>query len=253
MKNKELDYIKRTIENKIVITEESLKGILKKTLENYKDSKFNYLLMELYENNILYKLNNGVFKPCCNRKKFSLQINLSDNLIEEFNEITPPITISVYNTSIFNDFTSLQLLKNYTVVETYEYSIEIVLESLLKANAKGVYASDFHTLLKYNNSEEYYVIKKINDDSPIIKKNKKNNETIITTPKLEKILIDALVDPYYKLLLSSEIINIYRHVLSQYQVNLVTLFRYAKKKYCYEKLNNLLNYINFDISKGEFK
>ena len=52
--------------------------------------------------------------------------------------------------------------------------------------------------------------------------------------------------------MSSEITNIYYNVLKHYQINQITLFRYARKRYCYDKLLLLFEYIGYDKERGEF-
>ncbi len=72
-------------------------------------------------------------------------------------------------------------------------------------------------------------------------------------PKIEKLIVDIFDDKFLKILFSDEILNIYINLLRNYQINFATVFRYARKKHCYDELVNYLDHIGFDIEKGEFR
>ena len=255
MKNYEFNMIEEYIKNKVLILENEFKEYFFKIFPNRNEKYFNYYLMGFYRNNLLYKFDNNKLKSTINRKKFEISLDLDIDLRIKLENIYPTTIISYYNISIFNNFISLQLQHNIHIIEVYSYMKETVLSILLNNNKYAVLEEDYDIIRKYANCGEIYIVKTINDDSPIIRRKGKINNTssVITVPKIEKLLIDILVDDFYKNNMSSEITNIYYNVLKHYQINQTTLFRYARKRYCYDKLLLLFEYIGYDKERGEFK
>ncbi len=254
MKKNEINIIEEFIQNKKIIYEEELKEYFFRLFPKKSEKYFNYYLMELYRNNILYKFDSNIWKSSKNKHKFEMNLFIDIDVRTQLEKICPAIIISFYNTSIFNNFTSLQLQHNVNIIEVYSYAKEMVFNVLLNNGKFVVFEEDYNIVNKYVNSADVYVIKTINEDSPIIRKreNSFKGTTWVTVPKIEKLLIDILVDDFYKNIMSSEITNIYYNILKYYQINQATLFRYAKKRYCYNKLLELLIYIGYDKESGEF-
>lgn len=257
MKKNELEIINRFLENKDIIDEKEFKTFFYLSFPYRKVNKFNSYLMELYDQNIVYKFNNNVLKPCRDKIKFEVNNMIDSLILDKIKEIEPSITVSLWNLSILSEFSSLQLFLDINIVETYDYARSIVLDKLLELGLNAFYIEDHETILKYNKDSSVYIIKTINEDSPIIKKgkniNKDNSSSFITVPKVEKILVDILKDSFLNNLLSNEVDLIFTNIMKKYQINLKTLFRYAKKKYCYDELIKYLSYLNYDLERGEIR
>lgn len=255
MRNYELNEIDNYISSYDVISDNHLREFIYFKFPNRNERYYNYSLMELYKNNILYKFDTNKFKSCRNRYKYDLKVNLDRKILHDLERINPPIVISYYNTDLFNYFTSLQIINNIHIIETYSYTKQAVLKVLLDNGVFAVYEEDYEVMKKYITLTEVYIIKTINEDSPIVRKitHEHTSRTIVTVPKIEKLLIDVFTDQMYKTILGSEMDNIYKTVLSKFQINQITLFRYAKKKYCYEKLLDYLKYIGYNKEIGEFE
>ena len=253
MKKDELEIINKFIEHKDIINEMEFRTFFYKSFPYRKITKFNSYLMELYEKNVLYKFNNNVLKPCREKRKFEVKNVMDLSILNKLKGIKPSIIISIWNLSALSEFSSLQLFLDINIVETYEYAKSIVLNKLLELGLNAFYVEDNETILKYNKDSSVYIIKTINEDSPIVKrgKNKDNSFSLLTVPKIEKILVDILKDSFLNNLLSSELDFIYINILQKYQINLKTLFRYAKKKYCYDEIKKYLSYLNYDLERGE--
>ncbi len=61
------------------------------------------------------------------------------------------------------------------------------------------------------------------------------------------------MEDFYITLLGDEISSIYFNILKKYQINMSTIFRYAKKRYSYQKVRDFLTNIGFDCERGEFE
>ncbi len=259
MKNFELTSISDYIKSKDVIFEDEFKSFFFSTVPNRSEKYYYYYLMELYKKNILYKYDTKKLKSCSKKMKFIIELNVEERIKHHLMRINPSIDISIWNISLFSNFTSLQLSYDIFIVETYAYAKESVLETLLANGKDAVYEEDFFIMKKYNKNSTVYIIKTLNVDSPIVRKNSKalNNRvkeySFVTVPKIEKLLVDIFDDKFLKILFSDEILNIYMNLLRNYQINFATVFRYARKKHCYDELVNYLDHIGFNIEKGEFR
>ncbi|MDD7715502.1 MAG: hypothetical protein PUJ84_06325, partial [Mollicutes bacterium] len=75
---------------------------------------------------------------------------------------------------------------------------------------------------------------------------------IFCYPKLETLLVDLVTDKLLLDLYSSEIENIFINAFKKYAIKVNRLLRYADKKGAKEKIIKLLEYIDFNIERGEF-
>lgn len=116
-------------------------------------------------------------------------------------------------------------------------------------------------MTKYSKMDQLFIIRTLNEDCPIIRRsffvkghlNMYEKPTLVTAPKIEKIIVDFLVDNIYQLLFSDEINNVIYQLLKNYQINIGTVLRYAKNRHSKEKLLKYFNGIGFDVESGEFR
>lgn len=240
------------------INENDFKKVLSEVIVNYNDINYRFYVSDLNKKNIIYKYNSNKMKPSFKRTKFNINLNIDEQIRQTLEGISPSITISIWNASIINKYESLQFMKDITIIETYDYATEEVIQKLLSIGKSVCYYKDYFAINKYLLNAELYIVKNLCVDSPIIKKlpvtkTGSTNKSLITTPKVEKLLVDLFADSFYQKLFGGNLDSFYREVLSRYQVNFITLQRYAKKRHCNEKLLNYLTTLNFDIESGEFK
>lgn len=256
MKKTEILQIANSFESD-VISEESLQNILKNNIYNYNGNYYHYYLFDLYKANIIYKYNKGIYKPCKDRKEFIFKIKIHDNTVESLKKINPKIIVSIWSLSEITKFMSLQIFDNINFIETYAYSKEIVLNTLMDQKLNAIYEEDYLSISKYMKGDELYIIRTINEDSPInrprIFSSIKKTSSLITTPKIEKILIDIIISKFFDMLLGDEINIIVENILREYKINISTCLRYAEKKYRIDSVKDYLQSINFDIKRGEFE
>lgn len=142
-------------------------------------------------------------------------------------------------------------MKNYLFVGIESYAVNYLIDKIEKDNKKAITSNDLAKLKKLFsgiNLNFDYVIKTINIDTPLYKK---RNSTFYY-PKLETLLVDLITDKTLSNLYSSEIENIYVNALKEYTVKINTLLRYADKKGVKDKIKSLLEFIDFNIERGEF-
>ena len=87
--------------------------------------------------------------------------------MESLKKINPEIIVSIWSLSEITKFMSLQIFDNINFIETYAYSKEIVLNTLMDQKLNAIYEEDYLSISKYMKGDELYVIRTINEDSPI--------------------------------------------------------------------------------------
>lgn len=254
MKKEVAKIINEFISAKTIISEQEFRCFLSNLLPN--NNNYYFQLMELYEKNVLYKYNTGLLKPCNGRMEYEFSPIFEEGIKKKIVDIDPPIIVSGWAMGEISKYMSLQLFGNFYFVETYSFAREAVLNVLLESGYTAVYEEDYMLSSKYFRGDNIYIILTINEDSPIVRPSRRTspiNRTFITMPKIEKIIVDMIIDPFFDTILGDERVNILKVLLSEYQVNMATISRYAKKKYRFEKVMSYIEEIGFNIKTGEFR
>ena len=96
----------------------------------------------------------------------------------------------------------------------------------------------------YNNidiSKEAIIVKPLISESPLVIEND------ISSPRLEKILIDIMCDDDMDYLHGSEWLYIFNNALNSYNINRATLLRYSARRNAKERIKEILETItNYD-------
>lgn len=256
MKRYELQMINDYINQKDIIYEDEFKRFFFELFPDRSEKYYNYYTLYLYRQNILYKYGRNRLKPCKYRKVFNFELEIESRLKYRLENISPAIVISIWNTYDLSHLTSLQMLNNITIVETYSYAKEYLLNFLLEQGKFAFYEEDYSVMSKYNRKTQLYMVRTMYEECPIIKKSFSSTRsvdrlTFITVPKIEKLIVDLVLDEIYKMLFSSEIDRIINQLLKNYQINITTVLRYARKKHSTQKILDYLEYIGFDVESGE--
>ena len=258
MKKEEMLMIKEDLKKYKVITENDFTKYFFNKFPKKTVSFYHYYLTDLYRNNILYRYDSDLLKPCGNRKDFIFSQNIDDNIKKILLDIDPSIDISIWQLSDLYRFMSLRSFVNIIFVETYYYAVDVVTNLLIDCGKKVVLEDDYDIYVKYNRVDELYVVRKINEDSPIAKKNeysksKECKKSIIVSPKIEKVLVDIIGDDIFDTILSDETFMILCELLKQYKINMATVKRYATKKHRWAGIKFAIESTGFNIEQGEFR
>ena len=258
MKRYELQMINDYINQKDIIYEDDFKRFFFELFPDRSEKYYNYYTLYLYRQNILYKYGRNRLKPCKYRKVFNFKLDIEPKLKYRLEKLSPAIVISIWNTYDLSHLTSLQMLSNITIVETYSYAKEYLLNFLLEQRKFAFYEEDYSVMSKYSGKTQLYIVRTMYEECPIIKRSfslarSVDRSTFITVPKIEKLIVDLVLDEVYKMLFSSEIDRIIYQLLKNYQINITTVLRYARKKHSTQKILDYLEYIGFDVESGEFR
>ncbi len=92
---------------------------------------------------------------------------------------------------------------------------------------------------KYGSGRSCIVVNPLYTESPL--------ETVqnITVPAAEKVLVDIAVNHEFDYLQGSEVFTIYEKVLRDCRISMPRLRRYAHRRRCFERIQTILNNINY--------
>lgn len=197
-----------------------------KTYEsNLKEGTFRWRVYELKKAGLLSNVKRGVY-IIDNKKKFNPQITRSMKSI--YNMIIknyPYSEVCIWSTSWFNDFMNHQLYNSYIIVEVDRDIMNSVF-NFLKDKKNNVYLNpNEREIENYLLSENAIVLKHKIKEAPTLR-----IENVIAS-KLEKMLVDLYFEK--DLLVSYqgyEMKNIFERAFSEYEINITTLYRYARNR-----------------------
>lgn len=68
----------------------------------------------------------------------------------------------------------------------------------------------------------------------------------VPIPTAEKMMVDIVLNPEFEFLQGSELTHIYQEMFSDYDISRQRLLRYARRRYCEDRIQSILNRINSD-------
>jgi|GEM_PF-580671 len=237
--NKLIRNLKFKFTENDIATKESMGKQYFNAYSNYNIKSFNNVLSRLKRNNLLTRVSKDkyIFKKT---KDIDFKLDLEcEKIYKIIKDEYPLIDISVWNTEILNKFMIHQVYNNMVIVEVDKLILDSVIP-LLKENIGRKYSITLQDILEekqamYLNSEKILSVKVLIKKSPL---NKAKNFSV---PKMEKILVDLFIDKMYISYQGQELSNIYEEVISNYNIDFVKLYAYAKRR---NKNNEIRKYIN---------
>lgn len=91
---------------------------------------------------------------------------------------------------------------------------------------------------KFGNTRDCIVLHTLTTEAPI------DTFEGLPVPTAEKMLVDIVLNPEFEFLQGSELTRIYQEVFSDFDISRSRLLRYARRRYCEEKIQHLLDRIN---------
>lgn len=242
-----LDYA----EKKDFITDSEILFCINKCYPNFNISFKNIVISMLMEDKIIYSYDLNKYKIYKEKIAYIPYRNeiIEKKLIKYLEN--KQIQISYFDSAFYNSFSTLQSVKNYLFIGVQSYAINYLIDKIEKDNRKAITSNDLSKLRKLFSGIDFdfdYVIKSINVDTPLFKK----ENALFVYPKLETLLVDLISDKTLNDMYSSQIENIYTNAFNNYAIKINTLFRYADKKGVKNQILSLLEFIDFNIERGEF-
>ncbi len=204
----------------------------KELFEFYKDngedlleSTFRWRVHELRKKGLLHSVKRGVY-VLEHKKKFQPKISKSTSILfDQIENRFPYIDICVWDTSWLNDYMRHQLHNSFMIFEVDKEGVGSVF-NLINEDSERVYMNPSEAEVEnYILSSNAIIVRPLLKEAPVQKIGN------VKVPKLEKILVDLFYD---KVLLVSfqgdEMKNIFMRAFDEYEINLTTLYRYARNR-----------------------
>ena len=200
-----------------------------------------WYLREMVKDNILFKLGRGIYTSrqhqatCYAPRLREKAIKLGKLIARAF----PFIKICVFDGQALADFQHHISSNNLIYVEVEREAMESVFH-WLKGEGCKAYLNPNKDFV-YDNidiSKEGVIVKPLISESPL------TGIRGISTPRIEKILVDILCDDDMDYLHGSEWNYILNHVMNTYSVNRSTLLRYASRRNAKDRIEKALENLN---------
>lgn len=248
----------KIIENKLIeefkdrdsFSREELFKFFREYEPDLKESTFGWRIYDLKNKNIIKTLKRGLysvadkpgFKPVFSAELLKITKKIQENFKE--------VKYCIWETDWINEFSQHQSVKRMLLIEI-EKDFVGSLYYYLKDNFNfDFYLNPDNKAINYYISESKFpvVIKKLITRSPLGKK--AENKLKISTPLLEKILVDLFTEEklfyFYQ---GSELVKIFESAVTRYSINFTKLFSYAArrereqdiKSFLLENMSYLLN------------
>lgn len=247
-----------------VLTKHELDEFIDKELSFKTPSNRGFAVFDLVRAGVIYQLDTNYFKVS-SRKAFRL--NLPDEIradLVDFSKQYPKLNVCAWETESLNTMLEMQLLKNIIYVEV-ERDFEPIIEGYLGSlNHYRIFVkSAFLRMNTYDDSRPIVIIKPLITKAPVNKKRQSDrighnvhyfgSQSTLSTPKIEKIIVDLFSDSTLDIFDESLKTKIVTEALSRYTVNFKTLFSYARNRNKKEYLKDFIRKeLRFDIRTGEF-
>lgn len=198
-------------------------------------------LREMVKDNILFKLGRGIYTSrqhqasCYTPRLRDKAIKLGKLIAGAF----PFIKISVFDGQVLADFQHHISSNNLIYVEVEREAMESVFH-WLKGEGYKAYLNPNKDFV-YDNidiSKDAVIVKPLITESPL------TEIRGISTPRIEKILVDILCDDDMDYLHGSEWHYILNHAMNTYSVNRSTLLRYASRRNAKDRIEKALENMN---------
>lgn len=92
--------------------------------------------------------------------------------------------------------------------------------------------------IKFGSTKDTIVLHTLTTEAPI------DTFEGLPVPTAEKLLVDIVLNPEFEFLQGSELTRIYQEAFSDYNISRSRLTRYARRRYCEEKIQSILDRIN---------
>ncbi len=213
---------------------------------NLNKNTFAWRIFNLKQKNIIKPVKRGYY-TLSNKPVFQPEISKRlYNLAKFFSNELAQINFCIWESKWLNEFSRHQSNKNLIIIEMeaenswLEMFYFKVKEKEKKYGINTFLNPDQKTFDYYiSQTHNPVVIKKLISRSPCTKTSVK--KTKVTTPKLEKILVDIYADKeLFYLYQGSELVHIYQNALENYTINFTTLFNYAKRRGKHQEIKDFI-------------
>lgn len=264
MRKSEIQKLRDKFPQGSVIETVTLNRFIDEELKFLNPKSRSFAIFDLTSKNILYQLNATHYKVS-SRKSFKTELPQHIfPLLQELGSKYPTLKICAWESKCLNPFLEMQLLKNVVFVEVEKGFESILIERLSQDEHFSFLLKPNHSQLEsYMTVDSFVILKTLITKAPTNKKrfsksvgynqNYHGDKSSLSTPKVEKIIVDLIVDPLMEIFDSAQRDLIIKNILKECAVNFKTLFSYARNRNKKEfMIDYLENDLRFNIETGEF-
>jgi hypothetical protein len=235
LNNRLIELIPDYFESRPTLSKEELADAIREDFPNWSDATINVRISELKKKDIVQNPSRGLYTI---RQKASYVPEISSKLKRLYNSLNkdlPYATFCVWDSKWLNEFMRHQPFHYYTVTEVEKEVMESAFHAL-SGSYTGVFLDpDKEVFERYiSKTENPVIIKQMVSESPTC------TIKLVEVPKIEKLLVDMLIDTDLYGAQQNEIDFIYKSVLDKYCVNQVMMKRYAHRRNRENELTEIL-------------
>lgn len=144
----------------------------------------------------------------------------------------PTTKFSIYSTECLTRFSKLTYPANNLIIDVEGSSLKTTYQSIKTTYSNAfLFPEEANYRHSISPERENIIVNRLYADAPLT-----NIDSFYYVPKLEKILIDLIInDPIILMISKHEMKQILTHIHNTYNINYSTLKRYAKKRYLDKK------------------
>ena len=214
-----------------------------------KDSTFRWRIYDLKDKNIIRPIKKGFF-TISSKPRFKPVISpelmkISKKIQEKYDK---EVKYCMWENEWLNEFSQHQSTKRMLFIEVEKDFMESVYYHLKDNFNYDLYLNPDEKAIDFYITESNYpvIIKKMITRSPVEKRIE--NKIRITTPLLEKILVDLFAEEklfyFYQ---GAELRHVFENAIKRYTINFSKLFSYAGRR---EKENEIKSYLAQNMGKA---
>lgn len=226
-----LPELKATYSERVSIAKNELRSFYRIRTQGFNERFFRRVLYALEKEHILVPLGSGMYAlkgQEVNKRKFLHSPSKELSSIHQILQKTfPYLEYLCWETRILHEFMTHQPGQNSIIIESEKDSYESVFNRLIEKFAGRVFLDPTRSLM------ENYVLPQASPIIvlPLISESPRTTHNKIPFPKLEKILVDILVDEnIFFAFQGAELSTIYENAFNTYWLNQRTMFRYARRR-----------------------
>ncbi len=239
---KAIDAVREYIERNESAHKTDIANFLIQKFPGISSSSINWKIHNLLKDSTIASTGRGIYIATRNK---DFRPDISDLMSKTgnfMNENFPELEYTIWDTRIMNDFTTHQIARYSVILEVERGAEESIFNFLVDIFSDVFLSPTKKEYQLYVSNKEYPVIIK-----PLISQSPKMKISGIKVPKLEKILVDLIVDhALFTPFQGNEMVTIFRNAFTTYNINVNTLKRYAGRRGAKGKLTTFLD--NFHIA-----
>lgn len=236
MNNRLIDLIPDYFKSKSTLSKVELANAISEDFPDWSDATINVRISELKKEGIIQNPSRGYYTI---KRKASYIPEISAKLRKLYNTLNrslPYAEFCVWNTKWLNEFMRHQPFYFYQIVEIEKEVMESAFHALSETYTDIYLTPDTQAFERYiSKAENPLIIKQMVSESPT------SNSEKVEVPKIEKLLVDMLIDTDLFGAQQNEIDFIYKSTLDKYSLNLGMMKRYAQRRNREKELTDRLS------------